>query len=303
MADLTAVLGPLQLPNPVLVASGTFGYGEEYGTYIDLNRLGGIMVKGTTLHPRRGNRPPRIVETPAGLLNSVGLQNPGVDAVISEELPKLKELKCPVIVNIAGSTVDEYAQVAARLDGHPTVAALEINVSCPNVNEGGMAFGTDPAMAREVVQAVRGSTDLPLICKLSPNVGDIVQVAEAAVEAGAQILSLINTVLGMSIDVGTRRPTLTNVFGGLSGPAIRPIAVRMVWEVYQALRVPIIGMGGIASGRDALEFILAGAGAVAVGSANFTDPGVCLKIIRELEEYIEAQGLDGLSSLVGAAHP
>ena len=303
MADLTTILGPLKLPNPVLVASGTFGYGMEYGTYIDLDQLGGLVVKGTTLEPRRGNTPPRIVETPAGLLNSVGLQNPGVDAVIREELPKIKGLKCPVIVNIAGSTVDEYAEVAARLNDQPTVAALEVNISCPNVKEGGMAFGTDPVMVREVVQAVRESTTLPLICKLSPNVGDIVQVAGAAVEAGAQILSLINTVLGMSIDVQARRPVLANTFGGLSGPAIRPIAVRMVWEVYAALGVPIIGMGGITSGQDALEFILAGAGAIAVGSANFTDPGVCLTIIRELEEYVESQGLGELSSLVGAAHP
>ena len=303
MADLTAVLGPLKLPNPVLVASGTFGYGEEYGTYIDLNQLGGLVVKGTTLHPRGGNRPPRIVETPAGLLNSVGLQNPGVDAVIREELPKLTGLKCPVIVNIAGSTVGEYAEVAARLNGQPSVAALEINISCPNVEEGGLAFGTDPVMVRDVVQAVREATTLPLICKLSPNVGDIVQIAEAAVEGGAQILSLINTVLGMSIDVQARRPVLANTFGGLSGPAIRPIALRMVWEVYAALRVPIIGMGGITSGQDALEFILAGAGAIAVGSANFVDPRISVRIIRELEAYIESQGLDGLSSLVGAAHP
>ncbi|NLM94042.1 MAG: dihydroorotate dehydrogenase [Firmicutes bacterium] len=303
MADLTTVLGPLKLPNPVLVASGTFGYGEEYGTYIDLNQLGGLVVKGTTLHPRGGNRPPRIVETPAGLLNSVGLQNPGVDAVIREELPKLTGLKCPVIVNIAGSTVGEYAEVAARLNGQPSVAALEINISCPNVEEGGLAFGTDPVMVRDVVQAVREATTLPLICKLSPNVGDIVQIAEAAVEGGAQILSLINTVLGMSIDVQARRPVLANTFGGLSGPAIRPIALRMVWEVYAALRVPIIGMGGITSGQDALEFILAGAGAIAVGSANFVDPRISVRIIRELEAYIESQGLDGLSSLVGAAHP
>ena len=299
--DLTARLGPLTLANPVLVASGTFGYGEEYAQYVDLSRLGGVMVKGTTLRPRDGNPPPRIVETPAGMLNAIGLQNPGVDAVISDQLPFLAQFDTAVIVNIAGETVEEYVELARRLDAAPGVSALELNVSCPNVQGGGMQFGIDARLTRELVAAVRAATRLPLIVKLSPNVTDIVSMAQAAVEGGADILSLINTLLGMSIDVARRRPVLANVTGGLSGPAIRPVALRMVWQVARALNTPIIGMGGIMTARDALEFILAGASAVAVGTANFVDPGASVKVVEGLAGHCEREGVGAIAELVGAA--
>jgi dihydroorotate dehydrogenase (NAD+) catalytic subunit len=301
--DLTARLGPLTLKNPVLVASGAFGYGREYRDFYDLSRLGGVMVKGTTLLPRAGNSPPRIAETPAGLLNSIGLQNPGVDEVISVELPWLEAAGVTVIVNIAGQTQEEYAEVARRLDDAPGVAGLEVNISCPNVSRGGIAFGTDPAAAAGVVGAVRRATRLPVIVKLSPNVTDIGAIAVAVEEAGADVISLINTLVGMVIDIERRRPLLGNTVGGLSGPAIRPVAVRMVWEVARRVRVPIIGMGGVATAADAIEFILAGAAAVAVGTALFADPMAPLKVIDGIEAYLRRHGHWRLCEIVGAANP
>jgi dihydroorotate dehydrogenase (NAD+) catalytic subunit len=306
-ADLTTKLGPLTLKNPVLTASGTFGFGEEYAAYFDLSRLGGVMVKGTTLQPRPGNAAPRIMETPAGLLNAIGLQNPGVDAVIAHKLPWLTQFDTAVIVNVAGNTVEDYAETARRLQRaneaaqHPLLAAIELNVSCPNVKAGGMAVGVDPALTREVVAAVREVTTLPLITKLSPNVTDIVAMARAAVEGGTDALSLINTLIGMTIDVARRRPVLANVTGGLSGPAIRPVAVHMVWQVARELPVPIIGIGGITSAHDALEFIMAGASAVAVGSANFVDPLTSIKVLEGLEQWCEREGVASLAEVIGAA--
>jgi dihydroorotate dehydrogenase (NAD+) catalytic subunit len=305
--DMTARLGPLTLKNPVLTASGTFGFGEEYATYFDLSRLGGVMVKGTTLHERPGNAAPRVMETPAGMLNAIGLQNPGVDAVIAHKLPWLAQFDTAVIVNISGDRIEDYVETARRLQcandaaRRPLLAAIELNISCPNVKTGGMAFGVDPVLTRELVAAVRQATSLPLLTKLSPNVTDIVTMARAAAEGGTDALSLINTLLGMSIDVQRRRPVLANVTGGLSGPAIRPVAVRMVWQVARELPVPIVGMGGIASAHDALEFLLAGASAVAVGTANFVDPLASIKVLEGLEQWCESEGVARLSEVVGAA--
>jgi dihydroorotate dehydrogenase (NAD+) catalytic subunit len=299
--NLQVELAGLVLKNPVMVASGTFGYGREYAEYFDLGILGAVMVKGVSLEPWPGNPPPRIAETPAGMLNAIGLQNPGVDYFITHDLPWLVDQGVTTIVNIVGKTVEEYAAVAARLDQAPGVAALEVNISCPNVKEGGIAFGTDPQMAADVIAAVADSTELPVIAKLSPNVTDITAIAKAVADAGADIISLINTLLGMSIDVDRRKPVLANVMGGLSGPAIRPVAVRMVWQVYQSVDVPIIGMGGIMTTRDALEFILAGATAVAVGTATFRNPTAAVEIIQGLADYCEQHGLS-IRRLVGAAH-
>ena len=299
--NLQVEMAGLVLKNPVMVASGTFGYGREYAEYFDLGILGAVMVKGVSLEPWPGNPPPRIAETPAGMLNAIGLQNPGVDYFIIHDLPWLVDQGVTTIVNIVGMTVEEYAAVAARLDQAPGVAALEVNISCPNVKEGGIAFGTDPQMAADVIAAVADSTELPVIAKLSPNVTDITAIAKAVAVAGADIISLINTLLGMSIDVDRRKPVLANVMGGLSGPAIRPVAVRMVWQVYQSVDVPIIGMGGIMTTRDALEFILAGATAVAVGTATFRNPTAAVEIIQGLADYCEQHGLS-IRRLVGAAH-
>lgn len=305
--DMTARLGPLTLKNPVLTASGTFGFGEEYAAYFDLSRLGGIMVKGTTLRARAGNAGPRVMETPAGMLNAIGLQNPGVDAVIAQKLPWLQQFDTAVIVNISGDCIEDYVETARRLqrahDGaaRPLLSAIELNISCPNVKTGGMAFGVDPVLTRDLVSAVREAIGLPLITKLSPNVTDIVALARAAVEGGTDALSLINTLLGMSIDVQRRRPVLANLTGGLSGPAIRPVAVRMVWQVARELSVPIVGMGGIVSAHDALEFLLAGASAVAVGTANFVDPLASLHVLEGLEQWCEREGVAGLHEIVGAA--
>ncbi|MCL6635587.1 MAG: dihydroorotate dehydrogenase, partial [Peptococcaceae bacterium] len=274
----------------------------EYAPYIDLNRLGAIVVKGTTLKPRPGNPTPRLVETPAGILNSIGLQNPGVDHFIEEALPYLAGYDLPVIVNIAGDTVEDYASLAAKLDCVRGVTGLEVNISCPNVKKGGMQFGSDPAMAAEVTRAVKGSTDKPVIVKLSPNVTSMVAVAEKVAEAGADALSMINTLLGMAIDIKNRRPLLGNVLGGLSGPAVRPVAVRAVWQVYRAVRLPIIGMGGITCAEDALEFILAGATAVAVGTASFVNPRAALDVLEGIERYLLENGIGDVNALVGAAH-
>lgn len=300
--DLSVNLAGLALKNPVMTASGTFGWGTEYESVLDLSRLGAIVVKATTLQPRAGNVPPRVTETPAGMLNAIGLQNPGVAAVIAEKLPPLQQCGAPVIVNIAGDSVEDYAEVARRLTASGLCAALEINASCPNCAQGGMLFGLEAGSLAELVRAVRGATDLPLITKLSPNVTDIVALARAAVEAGSDALSLINTLVGMAIDVEQRKPKLGNITGGLSGPAIRPVAVRMVWQVAAAkLGVPIIGMGGIMSARDALEFILAGANAVAIGTGTFVTPETCIEVAEGLEEYGARHGVGRLQELVGAA--
>ncbi len=300
--NLAVDIGGIKMKNPVTTASGTFGFGQEYSTYFDVNRLGAITVKGTTLKPRDGNATPRIVETPAGILNSIGLQNPGVDYLLEHYVPYFKTLSTPVIVNISGDTVEDYVKVAEKLDKAPAIAGLEVNISCPNVKKGGMAFGSDPAMAYEVTAAVRSVTKLPLIVKLSPNVTDITKIAEAAAKGGADALSLINTLLGMAIDIKRCRPVLANLTGGLSGPAVKPVAVRAVWQVYQAVQLPLIGMGGISNAADALEFIMAGATAVAVGTANFINPRVTLEIIDGIEQYLIDNDIEDINLLVGKAH-
>jgi dihydroorotate dehydrogenase (NAD+) catalytic subunit len=301
--DLSVEFAGLQLSNPVTVASGTFGYGTEYADLTEVGSLGALITKAVTLEPREGNSPPRLCETPAGMLNAIGLQNPGVEAFVEEKLPALREFGLPVIVNVAGHSLEDYAAVARRLEQAEGVAALELNVSCPNVAAGGMQYGVCESLLRELVAAVRESCGLPLITKLSPNVTDIVEMAEAAVEAGSDALSLINTLVGMSVDVEERRPVLANVTGGLSGPAIRPVAVRMVWAVAQAVAVPLLGMGGIMSARDALEFILAGATAVAVGTGNFVNPATTTQVRQGLEEYCLRHGVPRLRDLIGAALP
>ncbi len=300
--DLSIELAGLSLANPVLVASGTFGYGTEYDELVDVGRLGGICTKAVTLEPRVGNPPPRICETPAGMLNAIGLQNPGVEVFIDEKMPALREFGVPVIVNIAGESVADYVSLAQRLSDCPDIAALELNLSCPNVKRGGMQFGIDGELTERVVAAVREVTELPLIAKLSPNVTDIVTIARAARDGGADALALINTLLAVSIDIKRRQPMLANVTGGLSGPAIRPVAVRMVWEVAQAVDLPIIGMGGITSVGDALQFIMAGATAVAVGTANFVEPDVAVRIINDLEDFCQQAGVARVTDLIGAAH-
>ena len=291
-------LAGIAMNTPVMTASGTFGFGEEFADFVDLNRLGGVMVKGTTLKPRRGNDGVRITETPMGMMNCIGLENPGVEVLLTKTLPRLKQYGMNVIVNISGGTVDEYGELAAMLDV-PEVAAIELDVSCPNVKEGGIVFGTDPKAAAAVVKAAKAKTDKPVILKLSPDVTDIVTMAKAVEAAGADVISLINTLLGMEIDINTRKPTLGNITGGLSGPCIKPVALRMVWQVANAVKVPIIGMGGIASANDAIEFILAGASAVAVGTANFTDPAITMKICDGINDYLKANGIDNVSDLVG----
>ncbi|MEW6609348.1 MAG: dihydroorotate dehydrogenase [bacterium] len=282
--DLTVNIASIKMKNPVMVASGTFGYGEEYAQLIDLNKLGAIVSKGITLAPRQGNPPPRIVETPCGMLNAIGLENVGVEKFIKEKLPYLRQFDTPLIANIAGKTVEEYVELARRLDG--LVDGLEINISCPNVAKGGLEFGQDASLTYQVVSNVRQVSKVPLITKLSPNVTDIKVIARAAEDAGTDAISLINTILGMAIDVNTRKPVLANITGGLSGPAIKPIALRMVFEVAKVVHVPIIGQGGIMNTTDALEFIIAGATAVAVGTANFVDPQLPLKIIAGIENYL-----------------
>ncbi|MDI3257286.1 MAG: dihydroorotate dehydrogenase [Kyrpidia sp.] len=301
MVDLSAEVAGIRLKNPVMPASGCFSYGREMARWYDLSRLGAIVVKGTTLEAMPGNPPPRVAETPAGMLNAIGLQNPGVDRVIAEELPALRPYGVPVIVNVAGSTVEEYVEVARRLAASPDVAALELNISCPNVRCGGMHFGTDPAMAAEVTSAVKAVSRHPVFVKLSPNVTDVVALARAVERAGADGLSMINTLVGMRIDPERRRPVLANGFGGLSGPAVKPVALRMVYEVSQAVRLPVIGMGGIAGGEDAVEFLMAGASAVAVGTANFMNPTACVDIIEELTDWCRRHGVRAVRELIGAA--
>lgn len=296
--DLSVSLGRLKLQTPVLTASGTFGFGLELADLVDLNGIGGICVKGITLLPRRGNAGRRLAETPAGLLNSIGLENPGVDHFLTHILPQLRCYSVPVIVNISGDTVEEYAQLAAKLRV-AGVAAVEVNISCPNVAHGGLAFGTDPACAAAVVKAVKNNTDLPVIAKLSPNVTDITTIALAVEKAGADIISLINTLQGMAIDIHTRRPVLGNVVGGLSGPAVKPVALRMVWQVCRAVHLPVIGMGGIMTWQDAVEFLLAGASAVAVGTANCVNPRAALDIAEGIAGYLAANDLSRVNDIVG----
>jgi len=291
----------IEMKNPVTTASGTFGFGEEYSPYIDLSRLGALVVKGTTLQPRQGNPGPRIAETPCGILNAIGLQNPGIETVTGEILPRIKDLNVPVIINIAGDTPEDYGQLARKIDGSGA-AGIEVNISCPNVKKGGMQFGSDPAAAAQVTKAVKANTDLPVIVKLSPNVTSIVQIAESVTEAGADALSMINTLLGMKIDIHTTRPLLGNIMGGLSGPAVKPVAVRAVWQVYQRVQLPIIGMGGITSADDALEFIMAGATAIAVGTANFVNPRVTMDIIEGIERFLRNKGYTDINQLIGKAH-
>ena len=284
-------IGNLKLANPVLTASGTFGYGTEYADFVDFSRLGGIIVKGTTLHPRQGNPYPRMAETPSGMLNCVGLQNKGVDYFVEHIYPTICDLPTNVIVNVSGSTINDYVACAARIDALDNVPAIELNISCPNVKQGGMAFGVTPDGAASVVKAVREACHKTLIVKLSPNVTDIVSIARAVEEAGADSVSLINTLLGMAIDAEKRRPVLSTITGGLSGPAVKPVALRMVWQVSHAVSIPVIGLGGIASATDAIEFLLAGAKAVEVGTANFIDPAASVTIAEGMEDYLRRHGM------------
>jgi dihydroorotate dehydrogenase (NAD+) catalytic subunit len=297
--SLAVELAGIRMQNPVMSASGTFGYAQEFEAYLDLNRLGAIVVKTITRHPRPGNPAPRIAETPAGMLNAIGLQNVGLEAFIREKLPYLQRLAPPLIVNVAGHSVEDFRELVKRISDEAGVAGIELNLSCPNV-AGGLDFSTDPAMTARVVRAARDATRLPLFAKLSPNVTDIATIARAAEDAGADGLSLINTLVGMAIDVRTREPKIGNITGGLSGPAIRPVAVRMVWQVARAVRLPLIGMGGIQTGEDAAEFLLAGATAVAVGTASFIQPAAPLAVIDGLAAYCRSAGVSNVQELVGA---
>ncbi len=297
--DLSVSLGPLRLKNPVMTASGTFGYGLEYESLVDLNALGGIVVKGLSLRPMAGNPPPRIVETACGMLNAIGLANVGLDVFLKEKLPKLKQLDTRIIVNIYGHQMDEYEKLSAALKGVEGIDALEVNVSCPNVECGGMAFGIDADIAAQVTERVVRNTDKPVIVKLSPNVTDIRTVATAVEEAGAHAISLINTLTAMAVDIESRTPKLANIFGGLSGPAIKPVALRMVYQVARTVKIPLIGMGGIMDYRDALEFMIVGASAVEIGTANFVNPRASLDVIEGLKEYCKANGIERIGEVVG----
>jgi dihydroorotate dehydrogenase (NAD+) catalytic subunit len=291
----------LLLKNPVMTASGTFGYGTEYSDFVDIQKLGAVVCKGTTLEPREGNPQPRLAETPAGLLNSIGLQNIGVEALIKEKAPMWATWQVPVIVNIAGESIDDYARLAARLDGVAGVSGLEVNIGCPNVKSGGMEFGTDPRAAASVTRAVKKAGSLPVIVKLTPNVTSIVEIAEAVADAGADALCLINTLRGMAIDVSARKPSLGNICGGLSGPAVKPVALHMVYQVAGRVKLPIVGCGGITSAQDALEFIMAGASAVEVGTAQFVNPRALLDVLEGIEDFMRREGVKDVSGLIGAA--
>lgn len=299
MARLNVNIGSLQLKNPVLTASGTFGYGEEFTDFLDLSRLGGFVVKGTTLLPREGNDYPRMVETPSGMLNAVGLQNKGVNYFAEKIYPRIKDCGSEIIVNVSGATIDDYVGVAEKLAPLKGIHAIEVNISCPNVKQGGMAFGTTCAGAASVTSALRRAWERTLIVKLSPNVTNIAEIARAVEDEGADAVSLINTLMGMAVDVERRRPYLSTVTGGLSGPAVRPVAVRMVWQAAKAVKIPVIGLGGITSGRDALEFLMAGATAVEVGTANFLDPAVSVRIVNEIEEYCQRHKVNDIRELIG----
>lgn len=299
MVDLSVRLGELKLKNPVLTASGTFGYGEEYADFVDLNRLGGFIVKGTTLEPREGNDYPRMAETPSGMLNAVGLQNKGVDYFIEHIYPRICHHDTEILVNVSGKCVEDYVKVCEKLAPLEKINAIEVNISCPNVKQGGMAYGTTCEGAAEVTSAVRKAWARHLMVKLSPNVTSIADIARAVEGAGADSVSLINTLLGMAVDVERRRPCLSTVTGGLSGAAVKPVAVRMVWQVAKAVSIPVVGLGGIMNGRDALEFIMAGARAIEVGTANFIDPSVTMKIIDEITEFCDRQGVKEINELIG----
>lgn len=298
--DMSVEIAGLKLRNPVMTASGTFGYGQEFAEYVDLERIGAFVTKGLSLKPKAGNPTPRIVETPGGMLNAIGLQNVGIDAFIAKKVPFLRSVNTPAIANFFGNTIDEYAELARRLDAIPEIAALEVNISCPNVKQGGIVFGTDPQCAYDVVTACREKTVKPLIVKLSPNVTDVVVMARACADAGADALSLINTLTGMAIDLDRRRPVLANITGGFSGPAIKPVALRMVWQVAQAIGLPVIGIGGIMTATDALEFILAGATAVQVGTASFINPRASREIADGMETWLAENGVESVRSLIGA---
>ncbi|MDR1526796.1 MAG: dihydroorotate dehydrogenase [Dysgonamonadaceae bacterium] len=299
MADLSIHIGKLELKNPVLTASGTFGYGLEYADFMDLARMGGIFVKGTTLHPREGNDYPRMVETPSGMLNAVGLQNKGVDYFISDIYPEIKEIDTNIMVNVSGSTVEDYVACTEKIDALDKIPAIELNISCPNVKQGGMAFGTNCSAASEVVRAVRKVYHKTLIVKLSPNVTDITEIAQVVEAEGADAISLINTLLGMAIDAERRKPILSTITGGLSGPCIKPVALRMVYQTYKAVKIPIIGLGGISNWKDAIEFILAGATAIQIGTYNFIDPAIPVKVVEGINEYLDRQGVCSVRELVG----
>lgn len=301
--NLKVEVGGIKMKNPVMTASGTFGYGEEFTPFIDLNKLGGMILKGITLKPKMGNPPPRIIETPSGMLNAIGLQNVGVEVLIKEKLPYLKKFNTPVIINISGDTIEEYVELARRLEEISVemgVAGLEVNISCPNVKKGGMAWGTDARSTYKIVNSIRKATLLPLIVKLTPNVTDIKIIAQAAEEAGADTLSLINTLVGMAVDIDSRKPKLANISGGLSGPAVKPVALWLVWQVFQTVKIPIIGIGGIIKVEDALEFIIAGARAIEVGTANFVNPKVTVEIIEGIEKYLIEKNIKDINKLIGS---
>jgi len=301
--NMSVKIGKLKLKNPVMTASGTFGYGEEYADYVDLNKLGAVVVKGLSLKPRLGNPPPRIMETTGGMLNAVGLQNIGVDAFIEEKLPFLRKYDTKVIANIYGESYDEYKKVAQKLSSVKGVHALEINISCPNVQKGGLSFGADPKTAAAVTRKVKDATDLPVIVKLTPNVTDITVIAVAVEKAGADAISLINTITGMSVNVLTKKPRLKNITGGLSGPAIKPVALRMVWQVLQKVSIPVIGIGGIMCAEDALEFLILGAKAVQIGTANFINPQATIEVITGIERYLQMSNVANINKIIGTFKP
>lgn len=298
MAILSVNIGNLHLKNPVLTASGTFGYGEEFMDFIDLNRLGGFIVKGTTILPREGNDYPRMAETPSGMLNAVGLQNKGVDYFIEHIYPRIKHLDTNIIVNVSGSSISDYVAVAEKIDTLNAIPAIELNISCPNVKQGGMAFGTSCQAAQEVVSAVRKVYHKTLIVKLSPNVTDIVSIAQSVQDSGADAVSLINTLMGMAIDAEKQKPILSTITGGLSGPCVKPIALRMVWQVSKAISIPIIGLGGICSATDAIEFLLAGATAIQIGTANFIDPQITIKVVDGINDYLERKNIQSVKDII-----
>ena len=300
MADLSVNIGKLHMKNPVMTASGTFGYGEEYADFMDISRIGGIIVKGTTLHKREGNPYPRMAETPSGMLNAVGLQNKGVHYFVEHIYPRIKDIQTCMIVNVSGSTIDDYMKTAEIINELVNIPAIELNISCPNVKQGGMAFGITPQGAEEVVKAVRSAYKKTLIVKLSPNVTDITEIARSVESAGADSVSLINTLLGMAIDAERKRPVLSTITGGMSGAAVKPIALRMVWQVANAVKIPVIGLGGIMNWKDAVEFMLAGASAIQIGTANFIDPCVTLKVIDGINDYLERHGYKSAKDIIGA---
>ena len=301
--NLEVEIAGIKLKNPVMTASGTFGYGEEFSPFIDLDRLGAMVLKGITLKPKRGNPPPRIIETPSGMLNAIGLQNVGVEVLIKEKLPYLKKFNTPVIINISGDTIEEYIELARRLgevSKEMGVAGLEVNISCPNVKNGDMAWGTDAKATYKIVSSIRKVTTLPLIVKLTPNVTDIKIIAQAAEEAGADALSLINTLVGMAVDIDSRKPKLANISGGLSGPAVKPVALWLVWQVFQTVNIPVIGIGGIIKVEDALEFIIAGARAIEIGTANFINPNITIEITEGIKKYLIKNNIKDVNELVGS---